>query len=204
MHLPSSPPAVDARLLYDFVESRITRGMFVHSAFSRAARVISALGRPRAPDVERERPAPMSRLKVSRVPFGQAAAFCAVYHRHLDPPVGHMYSLGVFCGRRLVGVAIVGRPVARLLDDGATLEITRVAVDGTRNACSALLGAARREAHKRGIGRIVTYTLPGESGSSLRAAGFRPDGNAGGGKWARRGRPRVDGHPQERKLRWLG
>jgi hypothetical protein len=192
-------PPIDPRNLYAFVESRIKRGMFDSVAFSRVARSISTLGRSNFPPAgSDDRPA----LRVRPVPFGQAAAFCAVYHRHLKPPVGHVFSLGVFLGHRLVGVAIVGRPVARLLDDGRTLEITRVAADGTRNACSALLGASRREARKRGAASLVTYTLPSESGASLRAAGFRPDGIAGGGKWSRATRRRSDAHPSERKLRW--
>jgi hypothetical protein len=193
-------PPIDPRTLYAFVESRIKRGMFDSVAFSRVARSISTLGRSNFPPAgSDDRPA----LRVRPVPFGQAAAFCAVYHRHLKPPVGHVFSLGVFVDRLLVGVAIVGRPVARLLDDGRTLEITRVAADGTRNACSALLGACRREARRRSITRLVTYTLPIESGVSLRAAGFRLDGRAGGGRWDRGGRPRADGHPVERKLRWV-
>lgn len=191
-------PAIDPRTLYAFVESRIKRGMFDTVAFSRVARSISTLGRSNFPPARSDsRPV----LQVRPVPFGQAV--CAVYHRHLKPPVGHVFSLGVFVDRRLVGVAIVGRPVARLLDDGRTLEITRVAADGTRNACSALLGACRREARRRSIKRLVTYTLPAESGVSLRAAGFRPDGRAGGGRWDRDGRPRADGHPVERKMRWV-
>lgn len=52
------------------------------------------------------------------------------------PPAGHKYSIGVAKDEMLVGVAIVGRPVARLLDDDHTLEVVRVATDGTRNACS--------------------------------------------------------------------
>lgn len=192
-------PAIDPRTLYAFVESRIKRGMFDAAAFSRVARSISTLGRSNFPPAPTDsRPA----LRVHPVPFGQAAAFCAVYHRHLKPPVGHVFSLGVFVGSRLVGVAIVGRPVARLLDDGRTLEITRVAADGTRNACSALLGACRREARKRGTATLVTYTLASESGASLRAAGFRPDGLAGGGTWRRASRQREDAHPTERKVRW--
>lgn len=193
-------PNVDPRTLYAFVESRIKRGMFDTAAFSRAARTISTLGRSKLPPARgNDRPT----LHVRPVPFGQAAAFCAVYHRHLKPPVGHVFSLGVFVGTRLVGVAIVGRPVARLLDDGHTLEITRVAADGTRNACSALLGACRREARRRSVTRLVTYTLPSESGVSLRAAGFRADGVAGGGSWDRAARPRAADQPFERKLRWI-
>lgn len=175
--------------------------MFDPAAFSRVAKTISTLGRSNFPPPARRDARPT--LRVLPIPFGPAAAFCAVHHRHLKPPVGHVFSLGVFAGRRLVGVAIVGRPVARLLDDGRTLEITRVAADGTRNACSALLAACRREARRRSVRRLVTYTLPSESGVSLRAAGFREDGEAGGGRWNRADRARVDEHPVVRKLRWL-
>lgn len=196
-----APATIDPRTLYAFVESRIKRGMFDAAAFTRAARSISTLGRPSFRPTERSGSRPT--LRVRPVPFGQAAAFCAVYHRHLKPPAGHVFSLGVFAGRRLVGVAIVGRPVARHLDDGCTLEITRVASDGTRNACSALLGACRRESRRRSIKRLVTYTLPSEPGISLRAAGFRADGMTAGGRWDRNGRPRQDAHPVQRKLRCL-
>lgn len=197
----AAPTGVDPRTLYAFVESRIKRGMFEPVAFSRAARAISTLGRSNFPPAARgHRPS----LHIRPLGFGQAAAFCAVYHRHLAPPVGHLFSLGVFCAGRLVGAAIVGRPVARMLDDGRTAEITRVAVDGTRNACSALLAACRREARKRKYERIVTYTLPSESGVSLRAAGFQPDGEAGGGTWDRAKRARENRHPTTKKLRWRG
>lgn len=192
---------IDPRTLYAFVESWVKRGMFDLAAFSRAARTISTLGRSNFPLATRRDDRPS--LRVRPIPFGQAAAFCAVYHRHLKPPVGHLFSLGVYCSGRLVGAAIVGRPVARMLDDGHTVEVTRVAADGTRNACSALLGACRREAKKRRYDRVVTYTLPTESGASLRAAGFRPDGEAGGGSWDRTRRSRQTQHPTMRKLRWV-
>ncbi|GLI00644.1 XF1762 family protein [Phytohabitans aurantiacus] len=58
----------------------------------------------------------------------------------------------------LVGVAIVGRPVARHLDDGLTLEVTRVATDGHRNACSLLYAAAWHAAKALGYRRLITYT----------------------------------------------
>lgn len=83
-----------------------------------------------------------------------------------------------------------------------TLEITRVATDGTKNACSALYGAARRATFALGYTRLLTYTLPEEGGSSLRAAGYRLVGEAGGGSWSRTSRPRVDMHPLQQKLRW--
>ncbi|MFI6041912.1 XF1762 family protein [Nocardia sp. NPDC051321] len=129
------------------------------------------------------------------VSFAEACDFVTAHHRHLRPPVGHKFSLGVTDGEVLVGVAIVGRPVARHLDDGRTLEVTRTATDGTRNANSMLLAAAWRAAKALGFTRLITYTRRSESGSSLRAAGYRVLAQ----RSARRGwncpsRPRLD-HP---------
>jgi len=94
-------------------------------------------------------------------------------HRHHARPQGHKFSIGLLDadGTR-VGVAIVGRPVARHLDDGRTLEVTRLATDGSANACSALYGATWRTTRNLGYRRLITYTQAGESGASLRAAGF--------------------------------
>ncbi|WP_396659533.1 XF1762 family protein [Microbacterium sp.] len=103
-----------------------------------------------------------------------AREFVAMHHRHNEPPVGHKFSVGVACGDQLVGVAIVGRPVSRVIQsEGATLEVIRTATDGTRNANSMLYGAARRAAFALGYDRLITYTQAGETGASLRAAGFR-------------------------------
>jgi len=114
------------------------------------------------------------------VPMRLAEANEAVrrWHRHHKPVVGYLFAVGV-ADDKLRGVAIVGRPVARRLDDGDTAEITRCATDGARNACSMLLGACRRAAKALGYQRVITYTLPEEGGASLRAAGFRWDGDAG-------------------------
>lgn len=68
---------------------------------------------------------------------------------------------------------MVGRPVARSFDDGLTLEVNRTATDGTPNANSVLYGAAWRAAKALGYQRLVTYTQEGESGASLRGAGWR-------------------------------
>ncbi len=146
-------------------------------------------------------------LSLSLVPltYAEAAAFVLEHHRHHRPPVGHKFSIGAANDAgQIVGVAMVGRPVARALDDGLTLEINRVATDGTRNANSLLYGAARRAAWALGYRRLVTYTLPEEGGASLRAAGYRLIGEAGGGSWDTpgAGRPRVDLHPTQVKWRW--
>jgi hypothetical protein len=98
-------------------------------------------------------------LRIVPVTFAQACAFITDWHRHHRPPQGHKFSLGVAADEVLVGVAVVGRPVARLLDDGQTLELTRVAVaDATPNVCSLLYAAAWRAAKALGYRRLITYT----------------------------------------------
>lgn len=132
-----------------------------------------------------------------------ANAFVAEHHRHHKPVVGHKFSLSVVDEAGSVrGVAIVGRPVARMSDNGLTLEVTRVATDGCANACSALYGAVRRAAFALGYKRLITYTLPSEGGASLRGAGWKCLGEAGGGTWNRASRPRVDKHPTQGKFIW--
>ena len=113
-------------------------------------------------------------LRIVPITFAVACGFVAMWHRHHEPPVGHKFSIGCAdFADVLHGVAIVGRPVARLFDDGMTLEVLRSATDGTANANSMLYGAAWRAAKALGYRRLVTYTQAGESGSSLRAAGWR-------------------------------
>lgn len=143
--------------------------------------------------------------KLTIVPcsLDEANFFVGQHHRHHRPVAGHKFSLAVADSEgRIRGVAIVGRPVARRLDNGWTLEVNRVATDGTKNACSALYGAARRAAFALGYRRLVTYTLPEEGGASLRASGWKCIGEAGGGSWSCKSRPRVDKAPTQTKLRW--
>lgn len=87
-----------------------------------------------------------SSLTIVRIELGEANAFVEEHHRHHKPVVGHLFSIGATQADRIVGVVIVGRPVARMRDDGATAEVTRLCTDGTRNACSFLYGAAARAA----------------------------------------------------------
>lgn len=145
---------------------------------------------------------PAVALELQPIDFDEACAFVAEHHRHHKPPRGHKFSVAVSDGAKVVGVAMVGRPVARNSDDGWTLEVNRVATDGTRNACSMLYRAAWRAASAMGYKRLITYTLPSEGGASLRAAGARLVGEAGGGTWNRRTRNRVDTHPMQLKLLW--
>jgi hypothetical protein len=108
------------------------------------------------------------------VAFDTACGMVAMWHRHNAAPIGHKYSVGVADGSGVLrGVAIVGRPVARSFDDGATLEVTRLATDGTPNTGSMLYAACWRAASALGYRRLVTYTQADESGASLRAADYR-------------------------------
>lgn len=116
----------------------------------------------------------MGDLRIVPVDLAAAREFVAAHHRHHEPPIGHKFSVGVARDEVLVGVAIIGRPVSRVIQsEGATLEVIRSATDGTRNANSMLYGAARRAAFALGYDRLITYTQDGETGASLRAAGYR-------------------------------
>ncbi len=142
------------------------------------------------------------RLEIVPMTLGEARAYVEDHHRHHPAPVGGLFALGVAGDGELRGVAIVGRPVARRLQDGFTAEVTRVATDGTRNACSALYGAAWRACRALGWRRLVTYTLKREPGTSLRAAGWRTVAEVRGRSWSCPSRPRVDRHPTQEKIRW--
>lgn len=146
---------------------------------------------------------PYERLTVTPLDLDEANEFVRLHHRHHRPVVGHKFSLGVADEYGVIrGAAIVGRPKGRFDDDGMTLEVNRVATDGCANACSALYGAARRATFALGYRRLVTFTLPEEGGASLRGAGWKLLGKAGGGRWSCKSRPRVDLHPTQKKLRW--
>lgn len=135
-----------------------------------------------------------------------AFAFIRRHHRHHPPPESYLFALAVADDAgRIVGVATAGRPSARALQDGWTFEVTRTCTDGTSNANSALYGAAWRAARALGYRRGVTYTQDGESGSSLRAAGWERTSRRGPRPgWdtpARRRRP--DRHPTGvARFRW--
>jgi hypothetical protein len=143
------------------------------------------------------------RLTIVPISFREASAFVERYHRHHKPSRGVRFCMAVSDeAGEIRGVSMVGRPVARHLDDGWTVEVNRIATDGCPNACSALYGAAWRAARALGYRKCITYTLPKEGGASLRGAGWTLIGEAGGGAWSCKSRPRVDLHPQQVKLKW--
>lgn len=141
-------------------------------------------------------------LRLQPISWMEAIEFVSRFHRHHKPPQGWKSGIAVNDGEKVVGVIIVGRPVARHVDNGTTLEVTRCCTDGTKNACSMPLNTAWRAAKAMGYSRLITYTLKSESGSSLKAAGWRTIGEAGGGSWSRPSRLRVDKHPTQLKLLW--
>lgn len=136
------------------------------------------------------------------ITLSEANAFVEQHHRHHKKVVGHKFSIGAVKDDKIVGVVIVGRPVARGRDDGLTLEVTRLCTDGTRNACSFLYGAAARAAFALGYKRIGTYILASESGKSLTSCGWRMIGEVKGRSWSCQSRPRVDKHPTTDKTLW--
>ena len=141
-------------------------------------------------------------LALTPVSLAQANAFVALHHRHHKPVTGHKFSIGCTKEGQLVGVAIVGRPVSRYLDNGLTLEVNRLCTDGTKNACSMLYAAAWRAAKAMGYQKIITYTLDTENGASLRAAGWTCTGLAGGKRWTGSRRPASDLYPAQMKYRY--
>jgi hypothetical protein len=147
-------------------------------------------------------------VRLSLVPcsLDEANAFVSRHHRHHHPTPVAKFSIAAVNNGHVVGVVIVGLPKARMAMDGWTLEVTRLATDGTRNACSLLYGAARRAAFALGYSRILTYTLAEEGGASLRAAGFTEEATISGESWMRRsehgGRFVDDRNPIGDKTRW--
>jgi hypothetical protein len=144
-------------------------------------------------------------MKIVPLELVEANRFVLAHHRHHKPVVGHRFSLGAIDeSGKLVGVCIVGRPVARLAGHPRdVLEVTRLCVDGTKNACSFLYSAAARIGREMGFKRIQTYTLPSEGGGSLVATGWTNEGERGGGQWKHTdGKARRTDQPIDVKTRW--
>ncbi len=147
-------------------------------------------------------------MKLKPITFRAAAAFVNQNHRHNVAPQGQKFSIGLEDDDgTLIGVVTVGRPVGRFNDDGWTAEITRCCVlEGKRNANSKLYGAAFRAATAMGYRKVITYTLQEESGASLKAAGFRLEGQTeakDGWSVPSRERKELDKYPKGSKNRWV-
>ena len=145
------------------------------------------------------------RLTIVPCDVTRANRYVQSLHRHHKPVTQSRFSLAVADEEGVVrGVAIVGRPVARLLDDGWTLEVNRVATDGCPNACSALYGAVGRIARQMGYRRVYTYTRVDEPGASLRGAGWTLDDPAIRARsWNMPNRQRTDNTEVVQRQRWM-
>lgn len=145
------------------------------------------------------------RLEVVPISREEAFAFVEAHHRHRPALPSWKFGCAVADDQGTVrGVVVVGRPVARHLDDGWTLEVTRLCTDGARNACSMLYQAAWRASRALGYRRLITYIRADERGTSLVAAGWRLVGQAcaGGKTWSRPSRPRVEVNSRQRGWLW--
>lgn len=147
-------------------------------------------------------------LEVKPIERDEARAFVDRHHAHNKAPVSWRYGAGIWNGRQLIGVVMVGRPVARMLDGSTIVEVNRLCIrrDIARelawNACSQLYGWAAREAKRRGFAKIITYTLETEPGTTLKAAGWQPEARTKGGSWNRPSRGRLVVAPTCPKIRW--
>lgn len=142
------------------------------------------------------------RLELQPITISEANEFVCLHHRHHGKVQGAKFAIGLNNGENIVAVAIVGRPVARMLDNGYTAEVTRLCTNGTLHAASKLYAACWRAARAMGYKRLITYILDSETGTSVKAAGFKLVGECGGGTWNRTDRPRIDKHPIGQKLLW--
>ena len=142
------------------------------------------------------------KLNLQPISFKESVEYIKQHHRHHKPPIGWKFGIGVNDGEKIVGVVTVGRPVARYLDDGWTLEVNRCCTDGTKNACSILYAASWRAAKALGYKRLITYILKSESGTSLKASGWKMLYETKGGSWNCKSRPRVDSAPTAQKQLW--
>lgn len=141
-------------------------------------------------------------LEVVPCSISDAVEFIRQHHRTHPPPQGGLFACAVAKDGQIVGVAVVGRPISRELEDGFTADVTRTATDGTKNACSKLYSACWRAARALGYRRMGTYTLATEPGTSLRAAGWAEMYRTRAESWSRTSRPRVDRAPNQIKIRW--
>ena len=141
-------------------------------------------------------------IKAIPLELKQANDFVASLHRHHQPVHRDKFRVGAEVDGKLVGVAQVGRPVSRMLDDGHTLEVVRLCTDGTKDVCSFLYSRCARIAKELGYSKIITYILESESGASLKATGWTEVAVTSGGSWDRPSRNRHTTAPTCPKKRY--
>ena len=126
------------------------------------------------------------KLIAEPIELKQAQAFINQLHRHHAAAIRDKFRIAAKQpGGGIVGVAQVGRPIARKLCDGYTLEVLRLCTNGEKDVCSFLYSRCARIAREMGYKKIITYILESEPGTSLKASGWkREDENCGGATWA--------------------
>lgn len=137
----------------------------------------------------------------------EANEFIRLHHRHHKPVTGHRFSIGarrtVGEGRGLLGIAVVGRPVSREINQYEVAEVTRLCTTGDTNTCSFLYAACARICKEMGFKKIQTYILDTEPGTSLKAAGWQYETTTAGGNWNHSWRKgRREDQPMTKKQRW--
>lgn len=145
-------------------------------------------------------------MTIIPITLQEANTFVKSFHRHNKPTVGGKWAIGVEYDGELVGVAIVGRAIARLADEQYTAEVLRTCTNekAPKGAVSKLYAACWKAWRAMGGKRIITYTLTTESGASLRGAGYKlintvtPSGDWGSSKRKREWQP-IFG---QLKLKW--
>lgn len=142
------------------------------------------------------------RIRAVPLELKQANEFVDSLHRHHRSVHRDKFRIGAEVDGKLVGVAQVGRPVSRMLDDGHTLEVVRLCTDGTKDVCSFLYSRCARVAKELGYSRIITYILETEDGTSLHASGWMEAVTTRGGSWDRPSRSRNTSAPTCPKRRF--
>jgi len=147
-------------------------------------------------------------LRLRPVTFAVVRAFVDRHHAHCRSPVTWRFGAAVWNGMTLVGVAMIGNPVARGFVGRGVVEVNRLCIRRDIpaalrwNAASMLLGHAARTAEQQGWNRIITYTRIDELGASLAAAGWRREADIRGRSWHSRARSRSNTNAFVDKVRW--
>ncbi len=124
------------------------------------------------------------KLRLFPATLDQANEMIERLHRHHKPVQGHRFSIGCEDSGGVVhGIAVVGRPVARAVEQYRVAEVTRLVSDGTPHVCSMLYAACARAAAAMGYDKIQTAILITEPGTSLIAAGWKFDHIITGRDW---------------------
>lgn len=147
-------------------------------------------------------------LEIGEVDRASAKRFIARHHAHCRVPVTWRFHAGIYNGRTLLGVAVVGNPVAPALNGRGIVEVNRLCVRRDTaaalrwNAASMLYGWCAREAARQGWHKIISYTRADEPGTSLRAAGWKHECRVRGRGWHSSRRARSNTNSWIDKIRW--